>query len=44
MTRGARTLLWAGAAAALAAGLALWWRWGLPVAMADGTWLCLTWG
>ena len=41
MTWGARTLLWAAAAAALAAGLALWWRWGLPVAMTDGAWFCL---
>ena len=33
--------LWAGVVVLLAGGLALWARWGLPVALNDGlVWLC----
>ncbi|MCB9948371.1 MAG: hypothetical protein H6842_11155 [Rhodospirillaceae bacterium] len=36
-----RLLAWTGLAAALAGGLALWWQWGLPVAMGAGAWFCI---
>ena len=37
-------LLRAGFALALLGGLALWWRWGLPVGLADSVWMCLPFG
>jgi hypothetical protein len=38
---GSRTIIALAAAACIAAGLALWWRYGLAVILAEPTWLCL---
>ena len=37
-------LLRAGFALALLGSLFLWWRWGLPVGLADAVWMCLPFG
>ena len=42
MTPTGRWALRLGVALALVGGLALWWRFGLPVGMAESVWLCFT--
>ena len=38
----ARRLVWTGVALVVAGGLVLWWRFGLPVGLANAVWLCVT--